>query len=66
VLQAARGFDLVGRANAGAVVRYDAAARRSWWGQADSLKGQLSRVLWRTPAFRLLGHFLFLVLRRDP
>jgi SAM-dependent methyltransferase len=69
LLLSARGFHLVGRGNAGAFVRYDAAAPgepRAWWGQADSLKGRFARGLWRTPAFRLLGHFLFLVLRRDP
>lgn len=70
LLRSARGFHLVGRANAGAFVRYDAVAPpgepRRWWGQADSPKDRFARVLWQTPAFRLLGHFLFLVLRRDP
>jgi SAM-dependent methyltransferase len=69
VLRAASRFHLVGRANAGLFVRYDAVrpagGPRLWWGHADSSKNQTARVLWRTPAFRLLGHFLFLVLRRD-
>jgi len=63
VRRAARAFQLVGRANAGALVRYDAAAQRMWWGETT---GRLRRVIWRTPAHRLLGHFVFLVFRRDP
>ncbi len=67
VLKAARRFHLVGRANAGMFVRYDAVAaagkERLWWGDAGS---PTAHVLWRTPAFRLLGHFTFLALRRDP
>jgi SAM-dependent methyltransferase len=70
LLRSARSFHLVGRANAGAFVRYDAVAPsrepHSWWGHADSPKDRFARVLWQTPAFRLLGHFQFLVLRRDP
>jgi len=70
LLRSARGFRLVGRANAGAFVRYDAVMPPgepcSWWGQSDSRKDRFARVLWQTPAFRLLGHFQFLVLRRDP
>jgi SAM-dependent methyltransferase len=69
LLRSAPGFQLVGRANAGAFVRYDtvvAGEQRAWWGHADSPKDRFARVLWQTPVFRLLGHFLFLVLRRDP
>ena len=59
-LRAARGFHLVGRANAGAMVRYDEARAQPlyWNGPA---KGEW---LWHTPAYKLLGHFVFLVLRR--
>jgi SAM-dependent methyltransferase len=61
LLAAASGFRLVGRANAGALVRYDAAdGGLQWWGEATPLR----RLLWRTPGYRLLGHFVFLVLRR--
>ena len=63
VRRAARSFQLVGRANAGALVRYDAITQRLWWGKTA---GRLRRALWRTPAHRLLGHFVFLVFRRDP
>lgn len=70
LLRAARQFHLVGRANSGRFVRYDsltpANESRSWWGQADSNRKRLERALWRTPAYRMLGHFVFLVLRRDP
>lgn len=76
ILRAARGFHLVGRANAGRFARYDPIGgaggfdcpprERRWWGRADSAKQQAVRFLWKTPAYRLLGHFLFLVLRRDP
>jgi SAM-dependent methyltransferase len=62
VRRAARSFQLVGRANAGALVRYDGAGQRLGWGEA----GRLRRAIWRTPAHRLLGHFVFLVFRRDP
>jgi 2-polyprenyl-3-methyl-5-hydroxy-6-metoxy-1,4-benzoquinol methylase len=59
IIRAARGFHLVGRANSGSLVRYDAIrGERIWWGDQP-------RLLWRTPARRLLGHFVFLVLRRD-
>jgi hypothetical protein len=65
VLRAARAFRLVGRANVGKYVRYDSAMpgeERLWWGSADS---NVERILWHTAAHRLLGHFVFLVLRRD-
>lgn len=61
-LQAARGFRLVGRANAGAVVRYDAVDSQPlyWRGETPAER------LWHTPAYKFLGHFVFLVLRRVP
>jgi SAM-dependent methyltransferase len=68
LLRSARRFRLVGRANSGSVVRYDsplAKPPRSWWGEADSKRTALERMVWRTPAHRVLGHFVFLVLRRD-
>lgn len=59
-LRAARGFHLAGRANAGSVVRYDATdAPSKFWGDFTP-----AEALWRTPAYKLLGHFVFLVLRR--
>jgi SAM-dependent methyltransferase len=70
VLRAARQFHLVGRANAGRFARYVAAPpgnpTSSWWGQDQSNPKRLELALWRTPAYKMLGHFLFLVLRRDP
>jgi SAM-dependent methyltransferase len=70
LLRAARQFHLVGRANAGRCVRYDAtmpgSEPRLWWGQTDSNRKAAVRAVWRTPAYRMLGHFVFLVLRRDP
>jgi hypothetical protein len=70
VLSAARRFRLVGRANSGRLVRYDAASPanppRLWWGRDDSTRARMEHALWQTPAHRLLGHFVFLVLRRDP
>jgi ubiquinone/menaquinone biosynthesis C-methylase UbiE len=69
LLRAAQGFHLVGRANSGRFVRYDAVMPGDeatfWWGQADSRRKRLERVLWQTPARLFLGHFVFLVLRRD-
>ena len=69
LLRTADQFHLVGRANAGSLVRYDAAIPgnepRSWWGLEDSNRNR-ERALWQTPAHRMLGHFVFLVLRRDP
>jgi ubiquinone/menaquinone biosynthesis C-methylase UbiE len=70
ILRAARGFHLVGRANAGDVVRYDPAVldevhgQSTWWRDGRS-QSAVRRVLWRTPARRYLGHFVFLVLRRQ-
>jgi SAM-dependent methyltransferase len=68
LLRAAQPFHLVGRANAGALVRYDAAMpphqQPVWWEPGDSAAGR-ARALWRTPFYKLLGHFIFLVLRRD-
>jgi len=69
LLRAARSFHLVGRANAGTLVRYDAANppdERSWWSSSASPSRGFTRLLWHSPASRLLGHFMFLVLRRDP
>ena len=70
LLRAARQFHLVGRANAGRFVRYDSSlpgsGPRLWWGQTDSNSKVVDRAMWRTPAYRMLGHFVFLVLRRDP
>jgi SAM-dependent methyltransferase len=68
LLGAARQFHLTGRANAGALVRYDGilpGKQRIWWGKDDPRAGRRARVLWNTPAHKLLGHFVFLVLRRD-
>jgi SAM-dependent methyltransferase len=68
LLRAAQPFHLVGRANAGGLVRYDEilpGKEQLWWGKEDSLAGRWARVLWSTPAHRLLGHFVSLVLRRD-
>lgn len=67
LLRAAPAFHLVGRGNAGALVRYRGSpVGRRWWVQEDSKAGACARFLWHTPAHRLLGHFVFLVLRRDP
>jgi SAM-dependent methyltransferase len=66
ILRSAPDFHLVGRGNAGTFVRYDETGRTWWWGETDSIARQAKRLLWRTPAFRLLGTFVFLVLRRDP
>jgi SAM-dependent methyltransferase len=68
LLQAAPQFHLVGRANAGRLVRYDEirpAKEQLWWGTDDPQAGRGTRILWNTPAHKLLGHFVFLVLRRD-
>ena len=69
LLRSARRFHLEGRGNSGMFVRYDegppGSPARSWWGEADSSRKQLARMLWQTPAHRLLGHFVFMVLRRD-
>jgi SAM-dependent methyltransferase len=66
--RSARQFRLMGRANAGNLVRYDEILPEKtqlWWGKEDSRARPGSRVLWSTPAHRLLGHFVFLVFRRD-
>jgi SAM-dependent methyltransferase len=68
LLRAAPQFHLTGRANAGGLVRYDEtwpAKKQLWWGKEGSQAGRGSRALWNTPAHKLLGHFVFLVLRRD-
>jgi SAM-dependent methyltransferase len=69
LLRAAPQFHLVGRANAGAYVRYDAVApgtpRTVWWSDAQSDDRRLRRLAWHSAAHTMLGHFMFLVLRRD-
>jgi hypothetical protein len=68
LLRSAPQFHLTGRANAGRLVRYDEflpAREQLWWGTDDSEAGRGTRVLWNSPAHKLLGHFVFLVLRRD-
>ncbi len=69
LLRSARQFHLVGRGNSGMFVRYDAGPPgrriRAWWGAADSSRRRVEHMLWRTPAHRMLGHFVFLVLRRE-
>jgi SAM-dependent methyltransferase len=68
LLRAARGFHAVGRAQSGTMVRYREAAPGSaptWWTADGPAPSRLARLLWRTSACRLLGHFVFLVLRRD-
>jgi SAM-dependent methyltransferase len=67
--RAAKGFRLVGRANAGSLVRYDdliSGEKSEWWEPQNSTTNGRERALWHTPARRLLGHFVFLVWRRDP
>ncbi len=74
ILRAARGFRLVGRANSGAVVRYDALGSQPlYWtgqiyasGQPYGSSQKRAEMFWHTPAYKLLGHFVFLVLRRNP
>ena len=68
LLHAAPQFHLVGSAICGGFVRYKSTMpedERSWWELADSKRKRMQRILWRTPAYRLLGQFVFLVLRRD-
>ena len=68
LLRSARDFRLVARATAGNLVRGDILAPQSlglWWEEEGIHVGPLSRLLWKTPAHRLLGQFTFLVLRRD-
>lgn len=69
LLRAAQGFHLVGRASSGRFVRYDAVMPPNeatlWWGKTDSRRKRLEHVLWQTPVRLFLGHFIFLVLRRD-
>lgn len=68
LLRSARGFRLVARAHAGNLVRGEILAPQRqplWWEEEELHVGSLSRLIWRTPAYKLLGHFVFLVLRRD-
>jgi len=62
IVKAARGFRLIGRANAGAMVRYRARYEQPlcWRG-----KRSLKSLAWRTPLRPFLGHFVFLVFRRE-
>lgn len=70
LVRSARDFRLVGHGNAGTFVRYDdyshRGKRRLWWGSANSSAKWCKRILWSTAASKLLGPFVFLVLRRDP
>ncbi len=69
LLRAGRPFHLVGRANAGRLVRYQslmsAGEPPAWWGRAGEHRASLQSLLWTTPLRRFVGHFVFLVLRRD-
>jgi SAM-dependent methyltransferase len=66
LLRGAQQFRLIGRANSGGIARFDAPGEpTTWWG-GEQEPSALRRMLWHTPAHRLLGHFVFLVLRRDP
>jgi SAM-dependent methyltransferase len=69
IVLAAPQFRLVGRANAGAFVRYDSIPadirQRRWWQDPAAKAGRFRRFVWHTPAHRMLGDFMFLVLRRD-
>jgi SAM-dependent methyltransferase len=65
LLDAARPFRLVGRANSGSLVRYASMQADRWWGDGEPGVSTLRRALWRTPAYQWIGHFVFLVLRRD-
>jgi SAM-dependent methyltransferase len=69
LLRSAPRFHLTGRGNSGMFVRYDdgssGSPTRAWWGDADSSRKRLVRMLWQTPAHRMFGHFVFMVLRRD-
>jgi SAM-dependent methyltransferase len=65
VLEAARDFRLCGRARAGSMVRYrpvDGTDAITWTDPA--LARSIAALAWRTPLARVLGPFLFLVLRR--
>jgi SAM-dependent methyltransferase len=69
LLRAARGYTLVGRGRAGTLVRYYEVSQPheppSWWSPDGSPVAGLERILWQTSLRKWLGHFLFLVLRRD-
>src|SRR6185312_6124480 len=63
LLRSARGFRLVARAHAGNLVRGDILAPQKqplWWEEEELHVGPLSRLIWRTPAYKLLGQFVFL------
>ena len=64
----ARRFRLMGRANAGNLVRYDEFLPEDtqlWWGKEALGPGQGRRLYGARRHTRLLGHFVFLVFRRD-
>lgn len=62
IIEAARAFHLIGHANAGAMVCYRARGEELlWWRGKRSLKS----LAWRTPLRPFLGHFVFLVFRRN-
>jgi SAM-dependent methyltransferase len=66
--RASRQFQLAGRANAGGLVRYDELLpiqKQLWLGKEHSRAGRWARFVWSTPVHKILGHFVFLVLRRD-
>jgi SAM-dependent methyltransferase len=69
IRRAAPQFTLVGRGTAGTFARYDGvrsgAPSHLFWEDADTGPGSLTRALWRTPASRFLGTFMFIVMRRD-
>ena len=68
LLRAAPQFHLVGRANCGRFVRYKPTTlgnEQSWWGPADSKGSGSGESCAGHQPHRLLGHFVFLVLRRD-
>jgi SAM-dependent methyltransferase len=68
VLRAAPAFRMIGTGNAGTYVRYNTTDRSTsptWWETDVQSSLPLKRLLWRTPAWRLLGPFMFVVLRRD-
>jgi len=68
VLRAANRFQLIGHAHAGKQVRFDPVSgndgERIWWKNINL--SPVEEALWHTTAHKLLGEFVFLVLRRDP
>jgi SAM-dependent methyltransferase len=70
VLRAARGFSLTGRANAGSSVRCQTGAPpdtlRFYRTSQEVRVDALARLMWRSPLYRFLGHFVFLILTKNP